>query len=620
MTTTSPALSISGATADVLRQKYAEERDKRQRNDGLNQYVRLSDTTLGETIDPHMPVSPREPKTDHVSFAVIGGGFAGLVTAARLKENGVGDVRVIDKAGDFGGVWYWNRYPGIMCATSSFVYMPLLEETGHIPSEKFAHGPEIRRHCQRIGQQYNLYEDALFHTLVTGLKWDDEKSVWHVRTNRGDDFTADFVSIGVGPLHVAKLPRIDGIDQFAGRSFHTTQWDYDYTGGDPDGAPLDRLAGKRVAVIGTGATAIQAIPELAKSGAETFVFQRTPTSVDVRGNGPVDLDWFAGISAEAGWQQRLFDSFIANWEAYMGDPTAEIEDLVGDGWTQLGRRLRDGVRAIPPEEFSPERFMQALESVDLAKMEEIRSRVDELVTDPEAAAGLKAWYSQLCKRPGFHDEYLESFNRPNVHLVDTDGKGVERITATGVVVAGQEYEVDCIIYATGFEYLTDFSSRLGFSVEGRDGRTLAAHWDEGMRTFQGIHLNGFPNLFLQQMLQAGFLGANVPQNYIETSKNIAAVVVGARNNGTNRVEATAEAEDGWVALHLEQGQPFGSAECTPGYYNNEGKESDLKHRHNVGYPGGASGYFKLIDQWRDSGDFAGLTFGTTAGASSSHFA
>ncbi|MCF2573896.1 flavin-containing monooxygenase [Brevibacterium sp. UCMA 11754] len=615
MTTTSPAPSIPQSKADALRQRYAEERDKRQRSDGLNQYVRVSDTILGETIDPHMPVIAREPKADHVTFAVIGGGFAGLVTGARLKEKGIADVRIIDKAGDFGGVWYWNRYPGIMCDTSSFVYMPLLEETGHVPTEKFAHGPEIRRHCQQIGQQYGLYDNALLHTLVTGLRWDDEESVWHVRTNRGDDFTADFVSIGVGPLHVAKLPKIEGIDEFAGKSFHTTQWDYDYTGGSPDGGILDRLADKRIAVIGTGATAIQAIPELAKSGAETFVFQRTPTSVDVRGNGPIDPEWFAGMSAEAGWQQGLFDNFAANWEAYRGDPAEEIEDLVGDGWTQLGRRLRDGVRAIPPEEFSPERMMQALENVDFATMEDIRSRVDELVTDPKAASGLKAWYSQLCKRPGFHDEYLQSFNRPNVHLVDTDGKGVERITATGVVVAGQEYEVDCIIYATGFEYLTDYASRLGFPVEGRDGRTLSAHWDEGMRTFQGIHMHGFPNLFLQQMLQAAFLGANVPQNYVETSKNIAAVVVEATGNGTNRAETTAAAEEEWVAMHLEQGQPFGSAECTPGYYNNEGTDSDLKNRHNVGYPGGATGYFKLIDEWRAAGDFVGLNFGKSASTS-----
>src|SRR6476646_4519116 len=226
---------------DALRRKYREERDKRLRPDGNDQYVRLTGRFAHYAEDPYT--------------AFIGGGFAGLVTGARLKEAGVDDVRIIDKAGDFGGTWYWNRYPGAQCDTASFVYMPLLEETGHMPTEKYAHAPEILEHCQRIGKHFDLYANALFHTEVTDLVWEADRSCWRVRTNRGDEFTAQFVGMGTGPLHVPKLPGIPGLEDFKGHSFHTSRWDYDYTGGDPSGAPMEKLADRRVGIIGTGATA-----------------------------------------------------------------------------------------------------------------------------------------------------------------------------------------------------------------------------------------------------------------------------------------------------------------------------------------------------------------------------
>ena len=153
--------------------------------------------------------------------------------ARGLSEAGVTDVRIIEKGGDFGGTWYWNRYPGAQCDTASLVYMPLLEETGYMPSEKYAHAPEILEHCRRIGRQYGLYDNALFHTQVTSLDWDEADSRWNISTNRGDAFTAQFVGMGTGPLHVPKLPGIPGIETFKGHSFHTSRWDYGYTGGDP---------------------------------------------------------------------------------------------------------------------------------------------------------------------------------------------------------------------------------------------------------------------------------------------------------------------------------------------------------------------------------------------------
>jgi cyclohexanone monooxygenase len=553
--------------------------------------------------DPYTPVAERAPKTDHVTVAFIGGGFAGLVTGARLKEAGVDSVRIIEKGGDFGGTWYWNRYPGAQCDTASFVYMPLLEETGHMPSEKYAHQPEILEHCQRIGEHFGLYDDALFHTEVKDLVWDEARSVWVIRTNRGDEMTAQFVAMGTGPLHVPKLPGIPGIETFAGHSFHTSRWDYGYTGGDPSGAPLEKLADKRVAIIGTGATAVQCVPHLARACKELYVFQRTPSSVDVRNNQPTDPAWFAEM-ATPGWQQRWLENFTANQTGGMTD-----EDLVMDGWTDLSRRIRSKIMALPREGLTPARMMEAFEDSDFEKMEEIRARIDSVVEDQETAQRLKAWYRQLCKRPCFHDEYLDAFNEPGTFLVDTDGKGVERITETGVVVAGREYEVDCIIYASGFEVGTEHTQRAGYDMTGRNGVKLSEHWAGGMRSKHGIHVHGFPNAFIVQPTQGANLISNIPHNLTESGRTIAMVIRHAIDGGHAEVEVTREAEDAWIELLLSGvGRMLGSPDCTPGYYNNEGQDPGPRARLNVGHPQGAMAYFSYLDEWRNAGTFEGLEF------------
>jgi cyclohexanone monooxygenase len=605
MTITDEPQKLRSQTIDKekLRQKYMEERNKRLRADGNDQYIEVKGQFAHHLDDPYTPVTPRDPKTDHVTFAFIGGGFAGLATAARLTEAGVKDVRIIEKGGDFGGTWYWNRYPGAQCDTASMVYMPLLEETGHMPTEKYARAPEILAHCRRIGTQFGLYDNALFHTQVADLKWDETHSRWMIRTNRGDAFTAQFIGMGTGPLHVPKLPGIPGIESFKGHSFHTSRWDYGYTGGDPSGRPMTKLADKRVGIIGTGATSVQCVPYLAHACKELYVFQRTPSSVDVRANAPIDPDWFSTI-ASSGWQQRWLENFTAN----QAGGSAE-EDLVQDGWTDLSRRIRAKIQQLPREERVPAKMLAAFEDSDFEKMEEIRSRVDSIVDDRETAAKLKAWYRQLCKRPCFHDEYLQAFNVPGTHLVDTDGKGVEKITEQGVVVAGREYPLDCIIYASGFEVGTEYKRRSGFDMSGRGGVRLSEHWAQGMRTKHGIHVHGFPNAFFVQPTQGANLISNVPHNLTEAANTIAMMVKHARDKGFKQIEVTKEAEDKWVELLLTGvGRMIGAPDCTPGYYNNEGREPGPAAKLNVGHPAGALAYFRYIDAWRRTGEFEGLQF------------
>jgi len=593
---------------EALRAKYLAERDKRLRPDGNDQYLRLAGTSLGHYLDdPYMPVVEREPVTDHVTVALIGGGFAGMITGSRLKESGIDSVRIVEKAGDFGGTWYWNRYPGAQCDTASFVYMPLLEETGHVPTEKYAHAPEILEHSRRIGEQFELYDNALFHTEVTDLEWDAQRSVWIVRTNRGDEFTAQYLAMGTGPLHVAKLPGLSGIDDFEGHSFHTSRWDYTYTGGDESGAPMTELADKRVGIIGTGATAVQCIPHLAKTCLELYVFQRTPSSVDVRDNRPTDMEWFEREVLETGWQQKWLENFTANQSMGFRIPK---EDLVQDGWTDLARRIRFRIGSLPFYKMTPKNMLAAFEDSDHEKMEEIRARADEIVDDAETAENLKAWYRQLCKRPCFHDEYLLAYNEPGTTLVDTNGQGAERITKKGIVANDREYELDCIVYASGFEVGTDLTSRNGFDVTGRDGLKLSDAWADGMQTLHGVHVHGFPNLFILGPWQGAALISNIPHNFTESGATIALMIRHAMNRGAKEIEVTKPAQDAWIKLLRKgRGPIIGAlADCTPGYYNNEGQPLVEGSELMVGHPKGPMAFFKYLEKWRRSGKFKGLEF------------
>ncbi|GJM39359.1 MAG: monooxygenase [Acidimicrobiales bacterium] len=593
---------LTDAERAAIHARYAAERDKRLRADGNEQYVEVTGDFARHVADPYTEVVEREPLTDEVTFAFVGGGFAGLCTAAALKKAGVGDVRVIEKGGDFGGTWYWNRYPGAQCDTAAMIYLPLLEETGHVPSEKYTHAPEILAHCQGIGRHFDLYDDAVFSTEVTDLSWDDEASRWVIRTDRGDEMRAKYVAIGTGPLHRPKLPGVPGIGTFGGHTFHTTRWDYEYTGGDPAGAPMTKLAGKRVGIIGTGATAVQCVPHLARDAGELYVFQRTPSSIDVRNNHEIDPAWFADL--EPGWQKRWRENFTILQTGGFAD-----EDLVKDGWTDISQRIRDRVLANL-EDFSPETMLQAYHDSDDEKMEEIRARVDTLIEDRATAQALKPWYRQLCKRPCFHDEYLDAYNRPTAHLIDTDGQGVEAITERGVVVAGSEYELDCIIYASGFEVGTEQTRRSGFDVHGRDGVALfTEHWGEGMRTLHGLHSVGFPNFFVVSPSQAANLISNVPHNLVEAGETIAAIVAHAEDVGAEQVEVTEEAEQAWIDQLLAGMRMFGgAADCTPGYYNNEGRPDEGRVLDRLGYPEGPVAYFAYIADWRTSGAFDGLEF------------
>ena len=297
-----------GFDPDALRSKYRAERDKRIRPEGEAQFL----ATSGEYADyfekdPYADENfQREPLKLSIPIAIIGGGFAGLITAARLIEAGYSDLKILEIGADFGGTWYWNRYPGAQCDIESYCYLPMLEETGYMPKEKYSFAPEIQAHLQRIAKNYGLYDRAILQTEVKSIRWSADEQRWSIETNRGDDIRAQFVISATGPAFAPRLPGIPGIRDFEGRSFHTSRWDYEYTGGGHSGN-LDKLADKTVAVIGTGATAIQCVPHVGAAAKHLYVFQRTPSSVDERGNSPTDPEW--AKSLEPGWQKARQENF-----------------------------------------------------------------------------------------------------------------------------------------------------------------------------------------------------------------------------------------------------------------------------------------------------------------------
>ena len=584
---------------DALRAKYREERDKRLRTDGNNQYQNVVGELAHFVDDPYVaPGFERAPLTDEVEVVVIGGGFGGLLAGARLREAGIKDIRLIEKGGDFGGTWYWNRYPGAQCDVEAYVYLPLLEEIGYVPSEKYARAPEILAHSRAIAEKYDLYTNACFQTEVTEMTWDEEQARWIISTNRGDAMKARFVCMANGPLHRAKLPGIPGVETFKGHAFHTSRWDYAYTGGDSNGG-LTGLKGKRVGIIGTGATAVQCIPHLGETADHLYVFQRTPSSIDVRNNRPTDPDWAENL--ESGWHQKRMDNFNILVSGGFQD-----EDLVNDGWTDIIRNLLTRVTNDNGGTLSPEDIENVMEMADFEKMEQIRGRVDSVIKDDATAEALKPYYRQFCKRPCFHDEYLDTFNRPNVTLVDTNGQGVDRITEKGVVANGVEYEVDCLIYATGFEVGTDYTRRSGYELYGRGGQSLTEKWKEGVSSFHGIHTHGFPNVFIMGGSQSGFT-VNFCHNLNEQSKHIAYIISEAKARQARTVETSVDAEEDWVQtiIQLAQLRRKFFEECTPGYYNNEGKPGERSGQ-SVWYGAGPVAYFKVLSDWQEQGELKGL--------------
>jgi cation diffusion facilitator CzcD-associated flavoprotein CzcO len=577
---------------EEAREKYRIEREKRLRADGIRQYKELKGDYEEFDRDPYVePGFTRDAVIEDVDVVIVGGGFGGMIEAANLTKAGITNFRIIEKAGDFGGTWYWNRYPNAACDVESYVYLPLLEDTGYMPTEKYAKAPEIFAYCQLLGRTFDLYRGALFQTEVEDMRWDESRKRWNVMTSRHDVLSAKFIVIAGGVLHKAKLPGIPGIETYAGRAFHTSRWDYSYTGGSSQ-TLMEKLADKRVGIIGTGATAVQVVPKLAEAAKELFVFQRTAACVGVRNNKPTDPEWFKSL--KPGWQAERTRNFT---QAVTGAQPAV--DLIDDEWTKMNWV---DTRKLPEND---EEALE-LERIDFENMERVRQRIADVITDPATAELMMPWYSQSCKRPCFHDEYLPAFNRPNVHLVDTDGKGVNEINESGVIVNGVEYPVDLLIFASGFEVTTGYTHRLGFDPKGRDGVSLSEAWAEGPATLHGVLSNGFPNMFMISTVQ-GAQATNFVHSITEAAQHVAFLIEQCVKGDIATIEPETAAQENWFETLFAQlwGIARYNATCTPGYLNSEGG-GDMRSARAIAWMTSVLGFAEYVENWRKQGDLAGL--------------
>ena len=589
MTHTAPPNADPAQIRELMTEKYREERDKRVRPDGLAQYISVDGEYSRFADDPYAgKPEARAALTGLVDVVIVGAGIAGLQASVELRKSGVTNFRVIDKAADFGGVWYWNRYPGVRCDCESYIYFPYLEETGYVPTERYSRGSEIHDHLRAVARQFDLYENAVFQTQVTEARWADEEARWLVRTDRGDELRARFIILGSGPLNRPKLPGTPGLDTFTGVQFHSARWNYDFTGGGPAGE-MTNLRDKTVAVIGTSSSAVQIIPAVARDARHLYVVQRTPALVDQRNNAPTDHTWFA--SQAGGWQRKRrhnFDGILA------GLP--QEEDVVGDQWTEI---WGGGAEAMATG--SLEGAMAKMAEIDFEQLERIRARVDEQVHNPATAAALKPYYSRFCKRPQFSDDYLATFNRPNVTLIDTQGRGLDRITRSGIVFDGTEFPVDLIVHASGFEFAAPATRSGGFEVYGSSGETFTQRRAEGVRSLHGILFNGFPNMFLIGGLHQAAVSINIPLVFGDQAHHLAALIKRFIVQRVRIAAPTVAAEKTWAEIIATRSMfdAEASRNCTPGAYNNENtSDPGMPSVFASAFGGGPIEYAEVLERWR----------------------
>ena len=553
--------------------KYREFKEARR---GAADYMTM-DGEFSKYLEDVYSAAPveREVLTDECEVLVVGAGFSGLLLWHKLKKAGIRDVRFCEKGGDVGGTWYWNRYPGIACDVESYSYLPLLEEMGYIPTMKFASGFEILEYCQSIAEKHGFYDRCLFHTTVDETIWDEAESRWTVVTDRGDRMRARYVVLANGILTTPKLARIEGMESFKGDAFHTSRWNYN----------ID-LKGKRVGIIGTGATAVQAVPELAKIASELYVFQRTPSSIDVRDQRATTEEEIETWSKEPGWSHARRERLA---KISSGRTALKGNDDYLSGKVDNFKEEKQHATKLSPEEL-----IQRQLNTNFRIMEQIRARVDAIVRDPKTAESLKPYYPYGCKRPVFHDEYLPCFNEPHVTLVDTAPRGVAKINERGVVHDGVEYPLDVLIYATGFQWMATSTFNM---ITGRGGRTLQAKWaEEGTKTYLGVHSEGFPNLFIMSGPQGGGGQFNFVRTLEAHSDYVVWMLETLAARGADIVDVKKEPENIY-AEHCKQADILSAPlrDCIS-YYNGHGEGEPGS----LAYYGGAANWHKLRKSAQDS--------------------
>ncbi|KAJ5656212.1 hypothetical protein N7507_008162 [Penicillium longicatenatum] len=621
-----------------MKARYEEEREKRLRDDGNAQFIEVAKSPQYESfaddpwIDPAALQPPLQEKfpDNRSEMLIVGAGWGGVQHAIRMIQTGIPaeDIRIIDPAGGFGGTWYWNRYPGLMCDIESYTYLPYLEETGYVPKNRYSEGEEIREYVNLVARKWGLVDSAVFQTQAQKMVWDEDAKEWLVdliQCRKGQSpetlqIRSKFVTIAAGVLNWPKLPKIPGILDYQGDTFHSARWAYDITGGSPKDPSLTKLKDKRVIIVGTGATAVQIVPRLAEWCKHLYVVQRTPASVDVRDQRETVEAWFyEEVARSKGWQRER----IRNFHQHFTPSESELPavNLVNDGWTRAPGLVgltgyTDGPKS--PEEIPA--YVTRLIEIDAPRQSRIHARVDQEVQDPAVAEKLKPWYPVWCKRPLFHDDYLKTFNRDNVTLVDTDGKGIDRMTSDSLVIGEETYQADIVVFATGFlaPPAGTPAEKANMSVIGLNGVSMSEEWSRfGPTTLHGVIDAKFPNLFLSGPNQASTSG-NYRFSLDEYAKHVSYILAEAKRRANNAhfvVAPSDEAAEGWAMQVLMRSAPLSVAiGCTPGYFNLEGDldrvlrepERQMVLARSSIWGSGIEHWLDVIEKWRADGDMRGI--------------
>ncbi|OAF99390.1 FAD/NAD(P)-binding domain-containing protein [Paraphaeosphaeria sporulosa] len=622
--------------------KFMQEAAKRQRPEGTKQFQELhySDSSrLRNLVDDifadHAALDKRALPIEaggNTKFLIMGAGMGGILNAIKLVQAGFkqDDIVMVEMGGGVGGTWYWNRYPGLHCDVESYVYLPMLEETGYVPSHKYTSAVEIRNYLVKLVEKFGLGDRIMYRTEVTSLQWDGGKKIWRVdmTTGRGNGGTekatlsvnADFSILAGGIFPHPHVPKIPGLAGFEGDMFHTSRWDYAISGGSSEDtfSELKGLEGKRVGYVGTGATAIQAVPEVAKFAKELLLFQRTPSQVNYRGQKPTDpKEWSERIAAGLGWQKARMENLAQHLSRNLPEGTV---NMVDDEWS----RLQAYCAVLGSERFTgltPDKipgYLSELQAWDANHNTKARERISNIVTDKSTAERLTPWYPTWCKRPTFSDTYLQTFNKPNVHLVDTDGKGIDAVTSHAIIANGQEYPIDILILSTGYRSPAygggDPAARNGIDIIGRNGLKMSEKWtSRGATTLHGVFSHDFPNLFFFAIAQASAT-ANVNHTLEVQTSHIISIISHFSPPSDPRerkvaIEPSAEAEEMWAMRCLSGAAFFSSVSvCTPGYITMEGdamnhksQEEMIKAGRGSPWSAGIVPFERMLEGWRADG-------------------
>ncbi len=489
------------------------------------------------TFDPGCAAARRVPDLT-CDVLIVGAGFAGMYMLIRARVLGL-RAQVIEAGAGVGGTWFWNRYPGARCDVESLEYSYGFDETLQQEwhwSERFAPQPEILAYAQHVAQRFDLERDISFNTRVQRAVFDEAAHRWQVSTDQGDSVRAQFVVMATGCLSSANFAKIKGIDSFRGARYHTGHWPHQ---------PVD-FTGQRVGIIGTGSSAVQSIPIIAKQARDLFVFQRTAAYSVPAHNAPLDAQYEAEIKADyPGFRERnrtMPAAFGANLKVGTASALAADPDALTQAFETRWRAGGLGfTRSFTDITLNHEANALAAGFV--------RSKIRELVHDPATAALLSPTQPIACKRLCVDSGYYDAFNQPHVHLIDigqgSQSGGIEEITPQGLRAAGRDFELDAIVFATGFDAMT--GTLLKMDIRGRNGITLRDKWQAGPLNYLGLSINGFPNLFTISGPGSPSVLTNMIVSIEQHVRWIGECIAWLRTQGHQRIEATLEAERDWVA-------------------------------------------------------------------------